>query len=148
MKNRLISKLLSTGNSLALLPLRLAVGVVFVAHGSQKLFGWFDGGGIEGTSGFFEGLGLAPAAFWAVSAGLAEFLGGVLLILGLFTRLAGLLIAGVMATAIFMVHRNAFFVGEGGMEFALTLFTAALAFLIAGADRFSLDRFLSRKSKE
>lgn len=145
MKNKFLQRLVSTGNSLAFLPLRLAVGIVFVAHGSQKLFGWFGGNGLEGTGGFFEeAIGLSPGIFWAFSAGAAEFLGGILLFFGLLTRLGALLIAIVMVTAILLVHRDAFFVNEGGMEFALTLLAAALALLIGGGGALSLDRFLNR----
>lgn len=145
MTNSFLVKLLATKNQFALLPLRLTVGIVLMAHGAQKLFGWFGGGGIEGTGEFFGKLGFSPGTLWAVLAGCGEFFGGLLLFLGLFTRLGALAIAGVMGTAVAVVHRNAFFVSDSGMEFALTLFMAALAFLFAGGGGLSIDRMLAQK---
>lgn len=147
MKNKFIQRIVTTGNSLAPLPLRLAMGAVFMAHGAQKLFGWFGGNGLEGTGKFFEGtLGLNPGIYWAGAAGAAEFLGGLLLLLGLFTRFGALMTGSVMVVAILLVHKDAFFVNEGGMEFALTLLAAAVALLITGGGAASLDRFLQGKA--
>ena len=133
-------KLLVTDEKLwATIPLRIALGVIFLAHGSQKLFGWFGGKGLIGTAGFFAGkLGLDPGMFWAFLAGLGEFGGGLLLLLGLFTRFGALLIALVMLVALFKVHWGAFFIPTG-TEYAFSLFCSALALLIAGGGKFSLD---------
>lgn len=146
MKKSFSQRLISTGNSFALLPLRLAVGTVMIAHGAQKLFGWFDGGGLEGTAEYMSSIGFNPGGFFAFAAGAGEFLGGILLFLGLLSRIGGLLTAAVMGVAVFAVHREAFFVGKGGMEFALVLLTAGIAFLIAGGGALSIDRMLAKKS--
>jgi putative oxidoreductase len=84
--------------------LRGIVGPLFVGHGTQKLFGWFDGPGLDATAGGFEQMGLRPGRRHAVAGGAAEALGGVLLTLGALTPLAGSLITGAMTTAIRKVH--------------------------------------------
>ncbi len=139
-------RFLNTDASLwATLPLRLALGVIFAAHGGQKLFGWLGGKGLAGTAGFLTSkLGLSPGMLWAVLVGLAEFGGAVLLLLGLFTRLGALAIASVMLVAIVGVHGGAFFM-PAGMEYPFALLCAALALLIAGGGRFSLDAWLQTK---
>ncbi len=138
-------KLLSTSErEWATIPLRIALGVIFLAHGSQKLFGWLGGRGLAGTAGYFAGkLGLTPGMLWALLAGMGEFGGGLLLLLGLFTRLGALLIAIVMLVAIGKVHWGAFFL-PGGSEFAFALLGAAVALLIAGGGKFSLDARLQK----
>src|SRR5437016_12074667 len=87
--------------SKALLLIRLVVGLLFVGHGSQKLFGWFGGGGPDGTGQFFEKIGYRPGRTMALVGGGSELAGGALLVLGFLTPLAALLIAGMMASAIF-----------------------------------------------
>src|SRR3954466_13391036 len=89
---------------LALLVLRLVVGGLFVGHGAQKLFGAFGGHGLAGTAGFFDQLGLSPGALHARAAGVAEFFGGALLMLGLFTPFAAAAIIATMVAAIVTVH--------------------------------------------
>jgi len=136
--------LLSTSNTAAFIPLRLGVGIVMAAHGSQKLFGWFGGHGLQGTGKFFaENLGLEPGVLMAAMAGGTQFFGGLLLLAGLATRPAALGIAGTMAVAILTAHRDAFFASNGGMEFPLTLLLASLTLLIGGAGKFSVDQKLS-----
>lgn len=121
------------------LPLRLVLGLVFMAHGAQKLFGWLGGGGLSATAAHFAAkLGFTPGVFWAGLAGAGEFFGGLLVILGLATRVGACFIAGVMVVAIVKVHRGAFFL-PGGMEFALVLLGVAVALIIKGGGRFSLD---------
>ncbi len=121
-----------------LLVLRLGVGAVFFAHGAQKLFGWFGGGGLAGMTGFFGTLGLAPATFWAWLVALVETFGGLALILGLFTSVAGVLLFVDMVVAFFLVHlKNGFFASKGGYEFVLTLGVAVLGLALAGVGRFS-----------
>ncbi|MCX5892658.1 MAG: DoxX family protein [Deltaproteobacteria bacterium] len=127
----------------ATIPLRIALGVIFMAHGGQKLFGWLGGKGLEGTAGFFIKLGLTPGMLWAVLAGLAEFGGGLLVLLGLFTRFGAASIALVMLVAILKVHWGAFFM-PSGIEYAASLFATAIALLIAGGGRFSLDAQLQK----
>ena len=137
--------LLSTSNTAAFIPLRLGVGIVMAAHGSQKLFGWFGGHGLQGTGKFFaENLGLEPGVLMAAMAGGTQFFGGLLLLAGLATRPAALGIAGTMAVAILTAHRDAFFASNGGMEFPLTLLLASLTLLIGGAGKFSVDQKLSQ----
>ena len=139
-------KLLATDETQwATIPLRIALGVIFMAHGGQKLFGWLGGKGLEGIAGFFAKLGLTPGMLWAALAGLGEFGGGLLVLLGLFTRLGALSIAIVMLVAILKVHWGAFFM-PAGIEYAATLFAAAVALLIAGGGRFSLDAGLIKKN--
>jgi putative oxidoreductase len=123
----------------ATLPLRIALGVIFMAHGGQKLFGWLGGHGLSSTATFFAAkLGLAPGLLWATLAGIGEFGGGVLVLLGLFTRFGALMIAIVMGVAIAKVHWGSFFLPRG-IEFTFALLAAAVALLIAGGGKFSLD---------
>ncbi|HEY9073217.1 MAG TPA: DoxX family protein [Desulfobaccales bacterium] len=130
----------------ATIPLRIALGVIFLAHGGQKLFGWLGGHGLTGTAAFFAmKLGLTPGMLWALLAGIGEFGGGLLLLLGLFTRLGAISIAIVMLVAIFKVHWGTFFM-PAGAEFAFSLFCSALALLMAGGGKFSLDAWLQKMS--
>jgi putative oxidoreductase len=128
---------------IALLGLRLVVGLGFAAHGAQKLFGFFGGHGIEGTAGFFEQIGLRPGRLHAWMAGGTEFLGGLLIALGLGTPFAAAALIGVMTAAVLTVHlRNGFFVSANGYEYNLVL--AATVFTLAGigAGNWSLDAAL------
>src|SRR6266480_4062665 len=90
--------------NLGLLVIRVVVGLLFVGHGTQKLFGWFGGYGPEGTGQFFESIGLRPGKRHAVAAGMSETTGGALLALGFLTPVAAALLTGVMATAIRTAH--------------------------------------------
>jgi putative oxidoreductase len=139
--------LLTTSNTAAFLPIRLGVGIVMAAHGAQKLFGWFGGYGLQGTGQFFaENLGLKPGVLMAAMAGGTEFIGGLLLIAGFLTRLAGVSLAGTMAVAIITAHSSAFFASNGGMEYPLTLLLASLTLAIGGAGKFSVDQKLTQSS--
>ena len=125
---------------LALLVLRLVVGLLFVGHGSQKLFGVFGGGGLEGTTGMFDNIGLHPAWLHARVAGTAEFGGGALIALGLFTPFAAAALIGVMIAAIATVHaKNGIWNTNKGYEFNLTLIAAVFALAGIGAGAWSLD---------
>jgi putative oxidoreductase len=138
------NSLLKTSNTVAFLPIRLGVGVIMAAHGAQKLFGWFGGYGLEGTGQFFaENLGLKPGVVMAALAGGTEFIGGILLLLGLLTRVSGLALAGTMAVAIATAHPDAFFASNNGMEYPLMLLLASLTLAIGGGGAFSVDRKLS-----
>jgi putative oxidoreductase len=120
-----------------LLLLRLVVGLLFAGHGAQKLFGWFGGGGPQGTTAFFSSLGYRVPAVMALVAGLSEFGGGLLLATGLLTPLASFLLATVMLNAIAtVVWPKGFF---GGYEFELTLATVAIAIAATGPGEISLD---------
>lgn len=108
--------------------LRAVVGLLFVGHGAQKLFGWFGGGGPEGTGQFFESLGLRPGEQHATAAGVAEVGGGALLAVGLATPVAGAALSGTMITAIRKVHAaNGPWAADGGYEYNLTLLAIVLA---------------------
>ena len=126
-----------------LLLIRIVLGVVFAAHGAQKLFGWFGGFGIAGTGGWLASMGFRPARLHATVSGLSEFGGGLLLAFGLLTPLGAAAVAGVMIVAIATVHvPNGFFNSSGGYEFNLTLAVTALALAFTGPGRYSLDRAL------
>lgn len=129
--------------SAGLLIVRLVVGLTFAAHGSQKLFGWFGGGGPEGTGAFFETFGLKPGKPLAVMAGLGEFGGGVLFALGLFTPVAALLMIATMIVAIVTVAgKNGFWAQNGGSEYNVTIIAVALGVALTGPGLYSLDWLL------
>ncbi|MEA2442709.1 MAG: putative oxidoreductase [Thermoleophilales bacterium] len=129
---------------LGLLILRVVVGLLFMGHGAQKLFGMFGGYGIEGTGGFFESLGLKPGRFHAFNAGAAEFAGGALLALGLLTPLAAALLIGTMTVAIATVHwSKGVWSSEGGYEYNLVLIAAVFALAATGPGKWSLDNAFS-----
>jgi len=120
--------------------LRLVVGPLFVGHGTQKLFGWFGGHGLDGTGAFFEQLGLKPGKRHASGAGAAEAVGGALLTLGALTPVAAGLITGTMITAIRKVHaEKGPWVTNGGYEYNATLIAVMLALTEAGPGRPSVD---------
>jgi len=125
--------------SLGLLVLRLVVGLVIAAHGSQKLFGWFGGPGLTGTTGWLSGMRLRPAKVWAIMAGVSEFGGGLLLALGLLSPLGSLGIASAMLMAIILAHWPRFWAMDGGFEYPLLNLAAALALAITGPGRYALD---------
>ena len=109
----LINKITTTTTGLDTLPLRVGAGVIFAAHGAQKLFGWFGGYGLEGTAGWMASIGLEPGLLMAAMAGSAEFFGGLLLIVGLLVRPAALILAITMVVAIVTAHlSNGLFNGE------------------------------------
>lgn len=144
MNNTFLQRILSTGNGSGALALRIAVGIVFVAHGAQKLFGWFGGYGLEGTGQFFGSVGLNPGYLMALLAGAAEFFGGLALVLGVLVRPAAAALAFAMLIAIFAVHiGNGFFMDKNGYEYALVLFAASLSLLLSGGGRFSVDHALT-----
>ncbi|WP_194762376.1 DoxX family protein [Microbacterium sp. UFMG61] len=131
----------SAAASLGLLVLRIVVGAVFAAHGAQKIFEYT----IPGTIGSFAGMGVPMPEIAAPFVAFVELIGGILLVLGLFTRLAGILLAIDMIVALVLVHLSAgLWVGEGGYEFVAVLGAGALALALTGAGRFSLDRAFLR----
>ena len=144
MSNTLVQRILSTDNGAGALALRIPVGIIFAAHGAQKLFGWFGGYGLEGTGQFFGSIGLTPGYLMALLAGLVEFFGGLALVLGVLVRPAAAALAFAMLIAVFAVHwSKGFFASNGGYEYALALLAASLVLALSGAGRFSVDRSLS-----
>ncbi len=129
--------------SLALLIVRLIVGLGIAVHGSQKLFGWFGGYGLAGTGGFFEGLGFRPGPLFALAAGLGETAGGVLLVLGLGGPIGPAIVVMVMLVAIFAVHISKGFLNQnGGWELPVLYVAAVLGLAFTGPGAYSLDRVL------
>jgi putative oxidoreductase len=135
--------------------LRLAVGAVFVAHGAQKLFGVWGGGGLQGTAAFFSQLGLTPPYPLAVLVGLVEFIGGLMLIAGALTLFAAAALAINMAVAIWKVHLvNGFFLNwslvpsQGhGYEFNVALVGALVSLMLTGPGAFSVDGQRARSAE-
>lgn len=141
-----IKSIIKTEQSFAALPLRLIAGVIFSAHGAQKLFAWFGGYGLEGTGQWMESIGLAPGYLMALMAGSAEFFGGLLLFVGLLTRPTSLVLAITMLVAIFSVHiNNGLFMTNNGYEFGLALFAMSLSLTFSGAGKLSLDNLLAKR---
>lgn len=147
----MLNKIISTENNWAALVLRVGLGLVIFPHGAQKLFGWFGGYGLEGTLNYFtQTMGLP--LFLAVLVIAAESLGSLGLIVGFLTRFAAFGIACVMTGAILTVHlKNGFFMnwagnqaGEG-FEFHLLALTLAVAIMITGGGKASIDSYLTHK---
>ncbi|WP_423798506.1 DoxX family protein [Neobacillus sp. SAB-20_R2A] len=129
--------------NIGLLIIRLVIGLLFVGHGAQKLFGWFGGYGPKGTGGWFESIGIKPGVTMAILAGLTELIGGLFFALGFLTPLAGILIAGTMAMAIIKVHApNGLWATANGYEFNLTLLAVAIGVALIGPGQYALDAFL------
>ncbi|OUL59815.1 DoxX family protein [Pseudoalteromonas ulvae] len=146
MNNSMIKNIFKTDNHFSGPTLRLVAGIIFSAHGAQKLFAWFGGYGLDGTGQWMESIGLAPGFLMALLAGSAEFFGGILLLLGLLTRPAALALAGTMVVAILTAHiGNGLFMSNNGYEFGLALLAMSVALVIQGGGRFSLDSVIGRK---
>jgi putative oxidoreductase len=129
--------------NLAAVILRAGLGGLLAGHGAQKLFGSFNGPGLEGTSGFMEMLGLRPGRPWAILAGVSEFGGGVLTVLGLLNPLGPIGVIGSMAMATATAHRGKpIWVTEGGAELPVTNIAASTALILSGPGKYSLDRAL------
>lgn len=149
----MLRKLLATSNDGTLTLLRVVMGVVFFMHGAQKMLGWFGGYGFTGTMGFFTNMMHIPYPF-ALLAILAEFLGGIGLIVGALSRVAAFGIATNMVVATLLVHsQNGFFMnwtgqqkGEG-FEYHLLAIAIAIVLMVRGGGAFSADRALSSKAE-
>jgi len=123
----------------ALLVLRVTIGLLVAAHGAQKLFGWFGGGGLGETSKFMASLGFRRAFGWTVIGALAEFAGGLLLALGLFSPLGSLGVGAAMAIAVTRIHWPKLWAQQHGFEYALVLLAVAVAVGLTGPGAYSLD---------
>ena len=144
----MFQRMIATTQDVSLTILRLVLGVVFFAHGAQKMLGWFGGYGFHATVGFFTHIGMPAALAFLIIV--TEFFSGLGLIAGFLTRIVALGVSGLMIGAIFMVHlQNGFFMnwmgsqkGEG-YEFHLLALAIAAALLLRGAGPYSVDRSLT-----
>ena len=140
-----VKTIINSAPTLGTLPLRVIAGVIFFAHGAQKLFAWFGGYGLDGTGQWMASIGLTPGYLMALMAGSAEFFGGILLVLGLLTRPAALVLAITMLVAIVTVHLdNGLFMSNNGYEFGLALLAISTALVVQGAGKYSLDKVLKK----
>ncbi|CAM2809835.1 MULTISPECIES: DoxX family protein [Vibrio] len=143
-----LKKLLASNAGFAPLALRLPISIIFMAHGSQKLFGWFGGYGLQGTGQWMASIGLEPGVLMAFLAGSGEFFGGLFILIGLLTRPAAAVLAFTMIVAIFSTHfSNGLFLSNGGYEFGLALLAASVSLAISGAGKLSVDSLLSKSSQ-
>ncbi len=145
--SNLIHKTLTSYAGLGALILRVPIGLILAAHGSQKLFGWFGGYGLEGTGQFMASIGLNPGFVMALLSGSAEFFGGVCLMLGLLTRPAAIVSALTMLVALFWVHwGKGFFLDTHGIEYALALSAATSGLAVLGGGDYSVDNYLVKSN--
>jgi putative oxidoreductase len=135
-----------SSGDVGLLVLRAGLGGALFAHGAQKLFGWFGGGGLAGTAAMFDQIGFKPGKANAVAAGLGEAGGGALLALGLATPAAGAAVAGTMAVAASMHVPQGFFSNNGGLEYPAVLGVSAAALALTGPGELSLDALLDHRA--
>lgn len=131
--------------SVVILLLRIMLGVVFFAHGAQKVLGWFGGKGLTATVGMFQSMQI-PAALAYIEA-FAEFLGGIFILLGLLTRISSAGIAIAMAVAVLRVHLPNGFFNPAGYEYPLTLLVIAVVIFLYGGGKYSLDNIWQREEK-
>lgn len=143
----MLKKLTATSAIWSTLPLRLAIGVVFIAHGSQKVFGTFGGPGLSKwmTLTRLAPFPLRPASLWLAADALGELIGGLLILLGLFTRLGAFIICCAMLTATIGIHWPHFFITSNGFEYPLTLIGITVSLLITGGGNASTDLYLTRR---
>ncbi|QJR80152.1 DoxX family protein [Alteromonas pelagimontana] len=140
------TKLTASHAGFAPVALRIPIGITFIAHGAQKLFGAFGGYGLEGTGQWMASIGLEPGYLMALMAGSAEFFGGLFILLGLLTRPAALVLALAMLVAIFTVHiTNGFFMTGNGIEFGLALLAASVSLVVSGSGKLALDALINKK---
>jgi len=124
------------------LAIRVMLGVVFLYHGGQKLFGWFGGSGLAATGEFMAGMGIPLPELSAFLAGAAEFAGGLAVLLGIGVRLAVVPMVFTMLVASFVVHGQAFGLRNGGMEYALTLAVVLTGLGLTGPGRWTLPALI------
>lgn len=143
---QLIQNTIFSKSGLDTVALRFGAGAIFFAHGAQKLFGWFEGYGLEGTGGWMESIGITPGILMATMVGSAEFFGGLFLMLGLLVRPTSIVLAITMLVAIFSVHiNNGLFMSNNGYEFALSLLIISISLAFRGAGSLSVDKFVTKK---
>ena len=125
--------------------LRAVLGLILIPHGCQKLFGWFGGMGFTRFSALFDNIGYKPGWFWVLVVALTELVGGICLVLGLFTRVAALFVVIFMLNAVWFTSAKGFFWTQGGSEFSILILFVALVFLIRGGGNLSLDEKMRRE---
>jgi putative oxidoreductase len=125
--------------------LRIVMGLILIPHGCQKAFGWFGGLGFVKFTAIFDKIGWHPAAFWLILVILTEMIGGLCLVVGLFTRVAALAVVIFMINAVWFTSAKGFFWTAGGAEYSILIGFVALVFLIRGAGKFSLDQQYNRE---
>lgn len=130
----------SSGADAAILFLRVIVGVLMIAHGTGKLFGWFNQDGLKGTEGFFKSVGYEPAHALVVADGVGEVVVGVLLIFGFLVPLAAAYLIGELVNAAWVKSPKGFWVSHGGYEYEVLLMIAAITITVAGAGALAIDR--------
>jgi putative oxidoreductase len=140
----MLQNLIATTAAWFTVPIRLALGLIFIGHGAQKVFGvWGGSGWAKFTAGTTPFAFMRPAWLWLAIAALAELVGGVLVLLGLLTRVGAFFLAITMLVAMLGVHwKGGFFLNTSGIEYTVALLGMSLALLIAGGGRFSIDEKL------
>ena len=147
MNTSFLQRTLESRAGWAPLALRVPIGIIFMAHGAQKLFGWFGGYGLEATGQFMASIGLNPGYLMALLAGGAEFFGGLALLIGLLVRPAAAVLAVTMVVAIFSVHfSNGLFMSNNGYEYALALLAVSVSLAYSGAGCGSVDNKLAHRA--
>ncbi len=135
----MLRRITSTYKTWATVPIRIALGMIFIAHGAQKVFGAFGGSGLGKFIATAAPLGLWPSWLWMGSAAFAELIGGVLVLLGLFTRIGAAAISAVMIVVIAGIHWGNFFVQDRGIEFPFAMLCMAIMLLYTGGGKLSVD---------
>jgi putative oxidoreductase len=125
--------------------LRIALGLILIPHGCQKAFGWFGGAGFARFTQIFDSIGYKPGAVWLSIIIFVELIGGLCLVLGLFTRVAALLVGLFMVNAIWTLWSKGFFWTAGGWEYSLLILAVALVFMVRGDCGYSLDGKMKRE---
>jgi putative oxidoreductase len=126
--------------------LRVVLGALLIPHGMQKLFGVFGGVGFAANAQLFERLGFHPGIFWGTLVACTEFVGGILLVLGLFTRFAALAVTIFMIVAVYITSKSGgFFWTNRGSEYSILILACAVYFLIRGGGAWSLDERMGRE---
>jgi putative oxidoreductase len=125
--------------------LRVGLGVILMAHGAQKLFGWFGGMGLTANAGLFDRLGYHPGMFWGTLVGCTEFFGGILLVIGLFVRPAAFAVVIFMIFSIHFTSKAGFFWTKGGMEYSILILLVAAVFAVRGGGQCALDNKMSKE---
>ncbi len=133
--------------SVALFAIRAMLAVVFIFHGAQKLFGAFDGPGIQGMAAYNETLGIPLPTLSAYMAGATEFLGGIVLLLGTGTRVAAIPMVFTMLVASFVAH-SGFDIQKGGMEYSLTLAVVLAGLAIGGPGEWTVARLFEKRTND